>query len=81
MVVYAPMRNLVSCYIGLNENAPPPKGSRGVRLFEMIKTCDFGGAGVAWRKYVSQVDFGVSEAKARPSSSHFLLLPVDDADV
>lgn len=62
MGVYAPMRNLVSCYIGLNENAPPLTGSHGMRLFEMIRTYDFVGLGVAWRKCVSQVDFGVSEA-------------------
>lgn len=62
MVVYAPMRNLVSCYIGLNENGSPLKGSHGVGLFEMIRTWDFAGSGVAWRKCVSQVAFGVSEA-------------------
>lgn len=62
MVVYAPMRSLVTCYIGLNENAPPMESSRGVILFEMIRACDFVGASVAHRKCVPEVVFGVSEA-------------------
>lgn len=47
MVVYAPMRSLITCYIGLNENAPPMEGSHGEILFVMIRTCDFVGACVA----------------------------------
>lgn len=62
MVVYAPMRSLVTCYIGLNENAPPMEGSHGEILFVMIRTCDFVGACVTSRKCVPEVVFGVSEA-------------------